>query len=401
MSEKVPPVNIEAERAVLGCAMLDMDGALRAVQALEVDDFYRKQHRLIFGAISEVATRGEYPDYILVSDALGVNLEEAGGREAIFALASSEVSSVNVEQYADLVKQASLRRGVIEVATRALRDAEAEDIVEVQADMQRGLQAVSSSDRQWMTTEQVLAVPENTEHFLTGLKHLDDLTGGIRAGVTLIGGKPGAGKSTLALQIILRALEAGHSAGMIGADQLRSDQARIIWSQMAKATIENLRAYKEWEKDYAKMLAFPLLWYTGRVSLGAVCAAIRTQSAQGRNFYVVDSLQMIRVPGSAQKSEKTDEAAQEIKRVAHECSVFVLLMSEGTKQYGVDATLESFRGGQPVTHAADLALWLEPVPQEGIGPRQVRARVLKNKLGYSDQQEVLTFDGRLHRFTDE
>lgn len=401
MLEHVPPQNIEAESAVLGCTLLDMDGALTAVQALEPDHFYRPAHQLIFAAIVALTTRGVQPDIILVAEELGETLEQCGGREALHGLMTVVPSSANVDQYIEIVKDAAARRQLIMLATQTLQDVETAPVCEVTGNLIHGLQALNSGERQWQTTIEVLSVNENAERFNTGLECLDRMTGGIRAGLTLIGGKPGAGKTTLCLQIILRALQAGHKVGILGADQLKSDQARIIWSNLAGVRIESLREDEDWE-THKTLTEWPLLWYGGAFSLSAVCAAMRSQVMQGRTFFVVDSLQMVSVPGQEKEQDKANEAARELKRLANELSIFLLLTCEYTKLGGAKASMENMRGGAPVTHAAGQVWWLDPQePDRFTGKKKVTLTVFKNQLGVADTHEVLTYDGGIHRFTDE
>jgi len=402
MSERIPPQNLDAERAVLGSALMDMDGALTAVQALDPSDFYRRSHQLIFAAIVEITTRGVQPDTILVADELGMDLERCGGRVTLLELFKEIPSTAYIQEHVKLVKESARRRALISLATTALRNAETQPVDEIAGALSHGLHSMETAESDWMTTEEVLSVDENREHFKTGLDCLDDMTGGIRAGLTLLAGPPGAGKTTLCLQIVMRALKSGYMAGILGADQLKSDQARIIWSNLAGVQINSLTLIDNWADYHKTLTEWPLLWYGGRFTLSSVCAAIRSQVAKGRTFFVVDSLQMISVPGVEKEQDKANEAARELKRLANELSVFLLLTSEYTKLGGAKASMENVRGGTPVTHAAGQVWWLHPLePNRFTGVKTVEIHVFKNQLGAGDVNALLTYDGRIHRFTDE
>lgn len=402
MELDILPHNMEAERAALGCAMVDMSGALQVVQAMEPDDFYHRPHRLIFAAVAALVMRGAQPDHLVVADELGGKLESVGGAEYLYCMERDVPSTANVQEYLDMIRAEADSRDLILVASKAVTDAQNLPYDEARGQMDRALQKIGAVDKLFDTTLEVLATPENSEHFETGLACLDEMTGGLRAGLTLFCGKPGAGKSTLCLQLILRALKTGRKAAILGADQLRSDQAKIIWSSLAGVAVESLTAVDNWADYHKQLTEYPLLWYGGRFSLTAVCAAIRMKATQGVTFFLVDSLQMISVSGKENLSEKQAEASRELKRLSHELGIFVLLTSEYTKLQGTSASIENVRGATGVAHAADIILWLSPLPENNMtGVKKVEVSAFKNKMGVADAKVILTFRGNIHTFTDE
>ncbi len=78
---KVPPQSIEAEQSVLGGLMLDNRSLDQIADKLVADDFYRKEHRLIYRAISRLCEENSPADVVTVSEQLEKNgeLEDVGG----------------------------------------------------------------------------------------------------------------------------------------------------------------------------------------------------------------------------------------------------------------------------------------------------------------------------------
>ena len=54
LGDRLPPQNIEAEQSVLGSVLLDPEALIPAMEYLEVDDYYRRAHQLIFQAMTEL-----------------------------------------------------------------------------------------------------------------------------------------------------------------------------------------------------------------------------------------------------------------------------------------------------------------------------------------------------------
>ena len=111
--ERIPPHNDEAEKSVLGSALLNKDALFDAVELLTEDDFYSEIHKEIFAAIKELYRRSSPVDTLTVSEEIKKrnSLELVGGRAYIASLAAEVPSTSNAAEYAKIVAQkASLRR---------------------------------------------------------------------------------------------------------------------------------------------------------------------------------------------------------------------------------------------------------------------------------------------------
>ena len=111
--ERIPPHNGEAERSVLGSALLDKDALFDVVELLTPDDFYSETHKEIFKAITDLYKRSAPVDALTVSEELKKrnSLEMVGGRAYIATLSADVPSTSNAAEYAKIISQkASLRR---------------------------------------------------------------------------------------------------------------------------------------------------------------------------------------------------------------------------------------------------------------------------------------------------
>ena len=122
---RVPPHSIEAEQAVLGGLMLAPESWDRVADRLNEDDFYRKDHRLIFRAIGDLSNKSMPYDAITLGDWFQAqNLSElVGGTTYVIELANSTPSAANITAYADIVREKSVLRQLIDAGTDIAGDA--------------------------------------------------------------------------------------------------------------------------------------------------------------------------------------------------------------------------------------------------------------------------------------
>jgi replicative DNA helicase len=112
---RTPPHSVEAEQAVLGGLMLDSNAWDAVADIVTATDFYRRDHRLIFEAIAEVAeTRGSC-DAVTVSEYLERKgrLEEIGGLAYLGTIARDTPSAANVRAYAEIIRERSILRQLV------------------------------------------------------------------------------------------------------------------------------------------------------------------------------------------------------------------------------------------------------------------------------------------------
>ena len=196
----------EIEASVLGCALLDKDALFRIMPLLSPDDFSLDSHRRIYHAVLELANAGEPVDDFTVCKALTVagQLEAVGGMAAVSNLGTNIAMGMarvaNVENYAKTILDKSRRRRAHAAAVALL--AATEDARTLTDDCIRGIQesllsieASSGNKMGWHIRE---IIPEGNAEierqaqtkglvgFRTGIRLLDEMTGGLHAGELLI-----------------------------------------------------------------------------------------------------------------------------------------------------------------------------------------------------------------------
>lgn len=116
---RVPPQSASAEQAVLGGIMLDPEKYAVVADILSEEDFYRRDHRLIFRAIKALQEDGKPFDAVTLGEWFEANelVEQIGHSGYLTELASNTPSSANIVAYADIVREKSVLRQLIEAGT--------------------------------------------------------------------------------------------------------------------------------------------------------------------------------------------------------------------------------------------------------------------------------------------
>ncbi len=280
---RIPPHSMEAESSVLGGLLLDNSAWDRIGDAVQEDDFYRYEHRLIFSACSKLINATKPADVITVFEALQSlgKADEVGGINYLNALAQYVPSAANIRRYAEIVRERAILRKLLtasdEIATQAFNpkgkpvdeilDEAEQKIFKIGEEGSKNKQGFQSMDK--LVVELLDRVQEMSENpnditgVPTGFYDLDRMTSGFQAGdMVVLAARPSMGKTALAVNIAEHvALNEGLPVAIfsmeMGASQLairvvgsigRIDQQRLRtgklkddeWPRLAEA-VEKLR----------------------------------------------------------------------------------------------------------------------------------------------------------------
>ena len=119
LADKLPPQNLEAERACLGSMLMDREAIEVAIELLRDEDFYSLQHKIIYGGMLELYNRSAPVDIVTLNGYLKDTdqLEKSGGVVYVSSLLDEAPTSANIEYYAKIIEQKSLLRKLIAAAS--------------------------------------------------------------------------------------------------------------------------------------------------------------------------------------------------------------------------------------------------------------------------------------------
>ena len=222
VSPRVPPHSLEAEQAVLGGLMLANDAWDRIADRVHEEDFYRREHRLLFRALGELADQDQPRDVVTVSEWLSQRgeLDSVGNLAYLGQLAQETPSAANITAYADIVRERSVVRQLISVGediaraafqpqgrdSKALLDYAEQQVFAI-ADQgsrrQRGFMPITrilTSTLDHIDT--LLHADSHITGVATGFTEFDDMTSGLqRSDLVIIAGRPSMGKTSFAMNI--------------------------------------------------------------------------------------------------------------------------------------------------------------------------------------------------------
>ncbi len=257
--ERVPPHNLDAESAVLGALLLSKDAIDDVVPILKPSDFYRQSHRTVFEAIMAMSAESQEVDVLTLSHTLGKagTLDLVGGMAALAQLSESVPSSANAEYYAQIVKNAAVRRSLIDVSSKLIvqsyedsidsrlliEDAEKKIFELAEERTTRTYKKIG--DVAMLSMERIIAHSKNKNIVTgvpTGFAALDRETTGLHESEFIIlAARPSIGKTTFALNMAAyQAITKKISVGFLSlempdldlVDRILASEAQLDWSKI-------------------------------------------------------------------------------------------------------------------------------------------------------------------------
>ena len=357
---KIPPHSIEAEQSVLGGLMLENASWDRVADKIREDDFYRRDHRLIFRAISVLAEKNNPFDVVTVSEWLANNneLENSGDLAYLGELARNTPSAANITAYADIVRERAVRRQLISAGTDIASSAyntegrespelldHAERLVfEIadQGDRTRGgfaamkdilVDVVDRIDTLFHRDNPITGVA-------TGFADLDNQMSGLQnSDLIIVASRPSMGKTSLAMNVVTHAAISEKLSVAVFSMEMPAEQlAMRMMSSLARIDQSKVRTGKLDDDDWPRLTSAvsmlnevtifiddsPALTPT---ELRARCRRLKREHDLG--LVVVDYLQLMQVPGSKEnRATEISEISRGLKSLAKELKVPLVALSQ-------------------------------------------------------------------------
>lgn len=262
VSGRVPSSDLDAEAAVISACFLDVSAADEAMAILKPEHFYADANRRIFACILESVQEGSPPDIVTVAALLRAKgrLDQVGGTPYLAQLADATPHVANVVHHARLVLNAArVRRACAVFQTLAAQAygqipdvsewLQAAEVAVYEAAVDDSEKSKTSSTYRQIARETYALVREaaaakaTTVGYRTGFDDLDDHVSGLASGdLWFVAGRPGMGKTSLALQIGERvAREDQVGVIMLSAEMFRPLLMQRTFSREAEIPGRNLR----------------------------------------------------------------------------------------------------------------------------------------------------------------
>jgi replicative DNA helicase len=359
---RIPPHSTEAESSVLGGLLLDNGAWDRVGDLLTESDFYRFEHRMVFGAIGALVNASKPADVITVFEQLlsQGKAEEIGGLAYLNSLAQYVPSAGNIRRYAEIVRERAILRKLVsasdEIATNAfnprgrpvatiLDEAEQKifNIGEEGARTKQGFQAMESLVVKLLDRVQEMADnPNDVTGVPSGFYDLDRMTAGFQAGdLIVLAARPSMGKTALAINIAEHvALNEGLPVAVFSMEMGAAQLAVRIVGSIGRIDQSHLRTGKltddEWPRlteaiEKLRTISLHIDESAGLTSSELRANARRLSRQCGKlGLIVVDYLQLMSGSSNDGENRATElgEISRGLKMLAKELQCPVIALSQ-------------------------------------------------------------------------
>lgn len=389
--DQQPPHSDEAERAVLGGIFLNADTLPDAQEYVTANDFYKKAHRLLFQAMTDLQDNSTAIDTVTVSDYLDNhnNLDDIGGVGYITDLVAVTPIASNVVYYAKIVQQKSTLRKLISTAQNIASRSytEQDDVAGLVEDAERQIMDVSENRNQagfkqikdvlnqaMAQIDQLYQNDQAITGLATGFRDLDKITTGLHEDeMIILAARPAVGKTAFALNIAqnvgtktdksvaIFSLEMGAeqlvnrmlcSEGSIDANHLRTGQLNEEEWQNLIIAMGSLSKAKIYMDD------------TPGIRMAEIRAKCRRLAREQGDLglIIIDYLQLIEGSGQENRQQEVSAVSRQLKKLAKELHVPVIALSQLSR--GVEQrqdkrpVLSDIRESGSIEQDADIVAFL-------------------------------------------
>ena len=388
---RVPPHSLEAERSVLGAAMLSEDALLEVAERIKPEDFYDQNHAEIFKAILGLQRRGIPVDMLTVSEELKKqgSLNMVGGRSFIASLSASTPTTSNAAEYAKIVaEKASIRRLIAtadDIVTRGYEGSlDAEQMLDY---AESGIFEISQSRQKGKYTHIQEALLSNIDTIdkasqmeggltgiTTGFADLDAKTSGLqKSDLIILAARPAMGKTAFALSIARNAaVKAGATIMIFSMEMAKEQLSQRLLSMESKVELQKLKTGRLERRDWEDInVAIDVLSGTNihiddtaGISIMEMKSKCRRLKAEkGLDLVVIDYLQLMNPEGRADsRTQEISVISRNLKLLAREldCPVLVLSQLSRAPEMRTDhrPMLSDLRESGSIEQDADIVIFL-------------------------------------------
>lgn len=430
---RIPPQNIDSEKALLGSIMLKPDILNEISTIISIESFYVEKHRIIYKAIFELFGKNEPIDLLSISSKMKEKkqLEQIGGRSYLAELVNLVPSAGNAKHYAGLVQKTETMRALINAADyiSGLGYDEAHDIDEMLDKAEKKIYEVTESptlhkfieikeslDEAWERLDRLHKSKDELRGVRSGFKDLDNMLSGFqKSDLIILAARPSMGKTALALDIARQAATQHNVPVGIFSLEMSSQQLvdRMLASQSNvnawKLRTGNLTTDSEFDhiRQALDVLAKAPIFIDDQPAnniLKMRSVARRLKSEHGIGLIIVDYLQLM-TPTNSRASDsmvqQVTEISRSLKTMARELDVPVMALSQlsrAVEQRRDKPRLSDLRDSGSIEQDADVVMFIhrdDKINKDSAKPNIAEILIEKHRNGpvgkielYFDEKKV-------------
>lgn len=417
MNLKVPPHDLDSEKALLGSVILRQDAILDINQTITPNMFYSDKHSIIYSAMLDLQSKREPIDLVSLTNELKNKnlLEESGGTLYIVELSNSVPMSSNIDYYAKRVEDDYTMRKIIrtgeQISDVGFSSQNPNSAIEIATSMVLGIKSDKSSEETEISSI-ISEFDETQEEFKkkqfgvnkligipSGFSKIDGAIDGLRPGhFWSIAAYTSAGKTSFLLNIINN-LIAEQPVTFFSLEMSKTDiisrllgiQTGIGITKIMRHEFENQQEVDSFSSARDRLVKSKLKIYSKTNTLdGIILSMTREMLRNNTKVFCIDYIQLVRTK-SKSEYEQITEAAQRLQTFARETGCTIIVLSQVSNEHARDPNQEvhGTKGGGSLPASVDLAIELfnedkkedrDDKIHEGK-PLSVKAIIKKNRHG--------------------
>jgi replicative DNA helicase len=415
LDSKIPPHDDEAERATLGALILDNNTIDTALQYLRPDSFYSGANKRIFQAIIDLFNQGHTPDILTVKDKLTQTgeLEQSGGATYVASLTSVVPSTANIEYYAKIVLDRSIRRSLFYTAHQIIKDIFDETIgyQDLLERVQKKLFELIDDSQSYTIKSLKDIVPgiinevierSKSGEMLTGIpsgfEKLDEMTAGFQhSDFVVIGARTSVGKTALALSMAAYITVKKHiPAAFFSLEMTDAALVRRLLAGEARVDAKRIKTGFLKTSDFPKLAEGAAILYEAPLYIMASpnmplldlrAQARRLRLQQKVEIIFIDYLTLI-TPENAKREQwqQFAEISKSLKSLARELNIPIVALSQLNRETNEkEPQLSNIRASGAIEQDADLVIFLE----REKGAMDAKLNIAKQRDGETGKIDIV------------
>ena len=442
MDVRIPPHNLDAEKAVLGALLTNGSNSGAVVDTvtsiLKSEDFYRDAHRIIYDAILEIVHGNKTADFITVGEELDrrKRLDAVGGLAYITSLANEAVS-YNVEEHAKIISEKAQLRRLIDAGNKivgmtyagedeptAILNKAEQMVLDVSGQTQSESSFAPIGEVVLSNLDKLNALQQHDGAITgvpTGFKDVDHVFNGLqKSDLILVAARPAMGKTAFTLNIAQNVtMLYDKTVAFFSLEMGKEQLVGRILSSVAGVSSEKLRRANMDQADWEKVIAAADRMSKSKLFIddtpGLTVQDMRSKLRRlkvehGLDLVIVDYIQLMQGRNSGKGSENRQQEVSEISRnlklIAREFNVPLIALSQLSRSVesrpDKRPVLSDLRESGSLEQDADIVIFLyrdKYYDENSEMGDKAEVLIRKHRNGAVGSVKLL-FIGELTRFLD-
>lgn len=357
--KRIPPHNVEAERAVIGSMIMDSDAILVASEMLTAEDFYQGQYGIIFDTLSEMYKIGIGVDIVTLQDKLREKEvpPELSSVEFIGGLIGGVPTSANIKRYAGIVHEKAMLRRLIQVTEHisSVCYMDRQPINEILDETEKSIFDVLQKrggssfepirDIVLRTLDSIERAAKQKGHITgleTGFRDLDYKTAGLqKSDLVLIAARPAMGKTAFVLNIAeYMALHSKSTIAIFSLEMSKEQLIKRMLSMNSHVDSQKIRTGSLEDTDWDRLVGSVrkignsnlMIDDTSGITvqeLRSKCRKLKIE--KGLDLVIIDYLQLMSGSGRRRgdnRQQEISDISRALKIMARELNIPVIALSQ-------------------------------------------------------------------------